>query len=60
MVTRTMRNYVFRVGRQVSHQDVTNNPARPGGKLTVEGHAKTRARALRIARGQSKPRGYHA
>lgn len=60
MVTRTTRNYAFRVGRRVSHQGATNNPARPGGKLTVDGRVKTRARALRIERGQSKTRGYHA
>ena len=60
MATRTMRNYAFRVGRQVSYQGITNNPARPGGKLTVDDRPKTRARALRIERGQSKPRGYHA
>lgn len=60
MVTRATRNYAFRVGRQVSHPGAPKTPARPGGKLTVDGRVMTRARALRIERGQSKPRGYHA
>ena len=54
MPRRNTYNYTFRVGRKVSHRGITNNPgrrerehqiARPGGKLTVEGRAKTRASA---------------
>lgn len=60
MVTRTTHNYTSRVGRR----GVNNNPARrqtrSGGKLMADGQAKARARALRIERGQSNPRGYHA
>ena len=68
MVKRDTYNYTFRVGRKVSHRGVTNNPARrqrehrrvrAGGKLTVDGRAKTRARALRAERCQTKTRGYH-
>ena len=69
MAKRDTYNYTFRVGRRISHQGVTNNPSRrqrehrrvrPGGKLTVEGRAKTRAGALRVERRQSMTRGYHA
>lgn len=68
-MARSTYNYTFRVGRRVSHRGITNNPARRqaehrrargGGKLTVNGRAKTRAGALRIERGQSKTVGYHA
>ena len=69
MPRRNTYNYTFRVGRKVSHRGITNNPerrerehqiARPGGKLTVEGRAKTRASAARTERRQNKTRGYHA
>ena len=62
-------NYTFRVGRKVSHRGITNDPARrerehqrvrPGGKLTVDGRAKTRAGARRVENRQSKIRGYYA
>ena len=62
-------NYTFRVGRKVSHRGITNDPARrerehqrarPGGKLTVDGGAKTRAGARRVENRQSKIRGYYA
>ena len=69
MAKRDTYNYTYRVGRRVSHRGVTNNPsrrqgehqrARPGGKLTVDGRAKTRAGALRVERRQSRTRGYSA
>ena len=69
MATRDTYNYTYRRGRKVSHRGITNNPsrrerehqaARPGGKLTVDGRAKTRAGALRVERGQTKTRGYHS
>ena len=69
MPKRDAYNYTYRVGRNVSHRGVTNNPkrrenehqrARPGGKLTVDGRAKTREGALDAERRQSKTRGYHA
>ena len=69
MASRNTWNYTYRVGRRVSHRGISNNPARrerehqqvrPGGKLTVDGRAKTRAGAVRTERGQSKTRGYHA
>ena len=69
MAKRDTVNYTYRRGRKVSHRGVTNNPARrerehqrkrPGGKLTVDGRPKTRAGALRVERGQSRTRGYHA
>ena len=69
MTKRDTYNYTYRVGRNVSHRGITNNPkrrevehsrARPGGKLTVDGRAKTRQGALRVERQQSKTRGYHA
>ena len=69
MTSRNTYNYTYRVGRKVSHRGMTNNPSRreqehrqahPGGKLTAEGRAKTRAGALRTERSQSKTRGYHA
>lgn len=62
-------NYTFRVGRKVSHRGITNDPARrerehqrarPGGKLTVDGGAKTRAGARRVESRQSKIQGYYA
>lgn len=62
-------NYTFRVGHKVSHRGITNDPARrerehqrarPGGKLTVDGGAKTRAGARRVENRQSKIRGYYA
>ena len=61
-MTRDIYNYTYRVGRKVSHRGITNDPARrerehqrarPGGKLTVEGRAKTRAGARRAERGRS-------
>lgn len=69
MPRRNAYNYTFRVGREVSHRGVTNNPkrrqqehrrVRTNGKLTVDGPAKTRAGALRFERTQTKTRGYHA
>ena len=69
MARRNTYNYSYRVGRKVSHRGITNNPkrrqsehqrARPGGRLTVEGRAKTRQGALRVERGKSRTRGYHA
>ena len=69
MTSRNTYNYTYRVGRKVSHRGITNSPSRrerehqqvhPGGKLTVDGRAKTRAGALRTERGHSKTRGYHA
>ena len=62
-------NYTYRVGRRVSHRGITNNPARrerehqrarPGGRLTVDGRAKTRASARRSENRRTKTRGYHA
>lgn len=53
-------NYTYRVGRKVSHRDITNDPARPGGKPTVDGRAKTRAGARRVEQRQTKTRGYYA
>ncbi|MCZ0942666.1 MAG: GIY-YIG nuclease family protein [Gammaproteobacteria bacterium] len=69
MAKRNTYNYTFRVRRKVSHRGITNNPARreqehrqvrPGGKLTVDGRAKTRKNALRAERKQTKTRGYFA
>ena len=69
MPKRDTYNYTFRVGRKVSHRGISGNPerresehrrARPGGKLTVDGRAKTRAGALKTERRQSRTRGYHA
>ena len=68
-MTRDTYNYTYRVGRKVSHRGVTNDPerrerehqrARPGGKLTVNGRAKTRAGAQRTERRQTRTRGYYA
>ena len=68
-MTRDTYNYTYRVGRKVSHRGITNDPARrerehqrarPGGKLTVNGRAKTRAGALRTERRQARTRGYYA
>ncbi len=69
MATRDTYNYTYRVGRKVSHRGITNNPsrrqsehrsARPGGKLTVDGRAKTLAGARRVESRQTKTRDYHA
>ena len=69
MPKRDTYNYTYRVGRRVSHRGITNNPARrerehqrarPGGRLTVEGRAKTRARARRVEGRQTRTRGYYA
>ena len=69
MPQRNTYNYTFRVGRKVSHRGITYDPkrreqelqrVRPGGKLTVNGRAKTRAGALRFERTQTKTIGYHA
>ncbi len=69
MAPRNTYNYTYRVGRRVSHQGITNNPARrerehqrvrPGGKLTIDGRAKTRIGALRAERRQTRTRGYHS
>ena len=68
-MTRDTYNYTYRVGRKVSHRGVTNDPARrerehqrarPGGKLTVNGRAKTRPGALRTERRQARTQGYYA
>ena len=64
---RNTYNYTYRVGRKVARRGITNNPkrreaehrrARSGGKLTVDGRAKTPAGARKVERGQSKTRGY--
>ena len=69
MAKRDTYNYTFRIGRRVSHRGITNDPARresehrrrrPGGKLTVNGRAKTRAGALKAERRQTRTRGYYA
>ena len=69
MARRDTYNYTFRVGRKVSHRGITKDPARrqrehrrvrPGGKLTVDGRAKTRAGALRSERRRTRTRGYSA
>lgn len=69
MASRNTWNYTYRVGRRVSHRGITNNPARrerehqrarPGGKLTVDGRAKTRGGALSAEGKRTKIRGYHA
>ena len=61
--------YTLGTGRKVSHRGNTNDPARravehqqeqPGGKLTLEGRAKTREGALRVEGAKSKTRGYRA
>ena len=69
MVARNTYNYTYRVGRRIAHRGITNNPARrerehqrarPGGRLTVDSRAKTRAGARRTERGQTRTRGYYA
>ena len=69
MAKRDTYNYTFRVGRKVSHRRITKDPvdreaqhqrARPGGKLTVDGRAKTPAGAKRVESGQTRTRGYSA
>ena len=69
MATRDTYNYTYQKGRKVSHRGITKDPARrerehqrerPGGKLTVDGRAKTRAGAQRVESRQSKTRGYYA
>ena len=69
MAKRDTYNYTYRVGRRISHRGITNNPARrerehqrarPGGKLTVDGRARTRAGARRAESRQSRTRGYYA
>lgn len=69
MPKRDTYNYTYRVGRKVSHRGITNAPERrekehqhnrPGGKMTVDGRAKTRQGALKVERRQTKTRGYHA
>ena len=69
MATRYTYDYTYRRGRKVSHRGITNNPtrrerehqrARPDGKLTVDGRAKTHVGAQRVERSQTKMRGYHA
>ena len=65
---RDIYNYTYRVGRRASHRGIANDPDRrgrehrrvgPGGKLTVNGKAKTRAGAPRAEGRQSKIRGYY-
>ena len=69
MARRDTYNYTYRVGRRIAHRGITNNPtrrekehqrARPGGKLTVDGRAKTRAGARRVEGRQTRTRGYYA
>ncbi len=69
MAGRNTYKYTYRVGRRVSYRGITNSPARrewelrrarPGGKLTVDGRAKTRADARRSENRRTKTRGYHA
>ena len=66
---RNTYNYTYRVGRKVAHRGITKDPKRresehrrvlPGGKLTVDGRAETRAGARKVERGQSRTRGYFA
>ena len=68
-MTRDTYNYTYRVGRKVSHRGITNDPARrerehqrarPGGKLTADGRAKTRAGARRVEQRQTRTWGYYA
>ena len=68
-MTRDTYNYTYRMGRKVSHRGITNDPARrerehqrarPGGKLTVDGRAKTRAGARRVENRQTRTLGYYA
>ncbi len=69
MATRNTYNYTYRRGRQVSSREVADDSerrerehqrARPGGKLTVDGRAKTRAGARKVESRQTKTRGYYA
>lgn len=69
MPKRDTYNYTYRVGRRIAHRGITSNPARrerehqrarPGGKLTVDGRAKTRAGARRVDSRQTRTRGYYA
>ena len=69
MARRDTYNYTYRVGRRIAHRGITNNPARrerehqrarPGGRLTVDGRAKTRASARRVEQRQTRTRGYYA
>lgn len=69
MPKRDTYNYTYRKGHKVSHRGITINPARrerehrrarPGGKLTVDGRAKTPEGARKTERRQTKIRGYHA
>ena len=66
---RNTYNYTYRVGRRVARRGITNNPKRrerehqralPGGKLTVDGRAKTRAGARKVERRQFRTKGYFA
>ena len=63
MAKRDTYTYTYRMGRRVSHRGITNNPsrrerehqrARPGGKLTVDGRAKTRSGARRVESRQTR------
>ena len=69
MAARQTYNYTYRVGRKIAHRGITNDPARrerehqrarPGGRLTVEGRAKTRSGANRVETRQTRTRGYHS
>ena len=72
MVRRARRdtyNYRYMRNGRISHRGITNNPKRrqsehlrahPGGKLIVEGKAKTRAGALKRERTQRRTCGYYA
>ena len=69
MTRRNTWNYTYRVGRRVSHRGITSNPVRrerqhqrnrPGGRLTIDGRAKTRAGALRVEHRQTRTKGYWA
>ena len=69
MATRGTYNYTYWMGRKISHRGITKDPARrerehqrarPGGKLTVDGRAKTRIGAKRVESRQTKTRGYYA
>ena len=66
---RDIQNYTYWGGRKVSHLGISKDPARrerdyrrvrPGGKLTVDGGAKTRAGARRAEGRQPQVRGYYA
>jgi len=68
MAPRNTYNYAYQKGRRISHRGITRltwqereyRRVRPGGRLTLDGNAKTRIGALRAERRQLRTRGYHA